>query len=179
MQLVVNQGLHQGTFIPVTGKIFAIGRDESCQLRPRCEEVSRRHAELKLIANRVFIRDLGSRNGTRVNGQPLSSVVCLQHGDRIEIGPLSFTVLMENSGQAKRTERPVDDDIAAWLIGAEEDEPEFEGFELNNSETAESSVVPGRPQGSRNASRSNTAQDPAGEAYDLLKSMSVAGPETT
>ena len=165
MQLVVNQGVHQGTFIPITRRLFAIGRDETCQLRLRSEEVSRRHAELKMTAKLVLIRDLGSRNGTTVNGRRLNSIATLRHGDRVEIGPLSFTVLMEMSGQEWKAHHSVDDEIAAWLVGTEEEEPASEGFELNNADTAESEILPERPQGQGIRSGATPPPIPPGEAF--------------
>src|SRR5262249_46183984 len=80
MQLVVTRGKHQGEMIPITEKVFTIGRDETCHLRAHSAEVSRRHAELKLVSGLVLIRDLGSRNGTWVNGQPLTAQQCLRNG---------------------------------------------------------------------------------------------------
>jgi len=178
MQLVVTRGKHQGTFIPVTEKIFTIGRDETCQLRPRSDEVSRLHAELKLISGLVIIRDLGSRNGTRVNGQPLTSQLCLRHGDRIEVGPLSFTVLMEETGPEKRTLRPAEDEVAAWLIGDEE-ESRSAVLEVPAGDTAESEAVPGRPARLQDPPAADAPAEASDDAYDLLRSMRSGGPGTS
>lgn len=52
--------------------------------------VSRRHARLVVDNNRVSLRDLGSANGTFVNGRRLTRPVELKRGDRIEIGPFSL-----------------------------------------------------------------------------------------
>jgi pSer/pThr/pTyr-binding forkhead associated (FHA) protein len=177
MQLVVNEGMHKGTFIPVKGKVFTIGRDETCQLRPRCDEVSRRHAELRRTAGLVLIRDLGSRNGTRVNGVSLTTRIRLRHGDRIEIGPLSFTVLIDDAGMEQRAQRPMEDDVAAWLVGAEEEERGVEDFVSDKADTAESQVVSGRPSGADSSSGKPPA-DSTGEALDLLEAMSIARPGT-
>jgi predicted component of type VI protein secretion system len=108
----------------------------------------------------------------------LTSVVCLKHGDRIEIGPLSFTVLMESVGQPKHPDRPADDEIAAWLVGAEGKVPEFEGFELNDHDTAESATLPGPPQRQPNPSQSDPAKDATRAAYEFLRSLSVTKPDT-
>jgi pSer/pThr/pTyr-binding forkhead associated (FHA) protein len=64
VRLIVARGKPEGNCIPVPGPLFTIGRDEACQLRPRNELVSRRHAELSLTTDAVILRDLGSRNRT-------------------------------------------------------------------------------------------------------------------
>jgi ABC-type multidrug transport system ATPase subunit len=52
--------------------------------------VSRRHAGLTLRGGRLWLHDLGSANGTFVNGRRLTRQVALNPGDRIEIGPFSL-----------------------------------------------------------------------------------------
>ena len=68
VQLIVVQGKPEGKMIPLAGPKFKIGRGESCNLRPNSEEVSREHAEFAISAEAVQVCDLGSRNGTLVNG---------------------------------------------------------------------------------------------------------------
>src|SRR4051812_1138477 len=50
------------------------------------ERMAIRHAELRLDAGRVMLRDLGSETGTRLNGQPLTRERALQPGDVIRLG---------------------------------------------------------------------------------------------
>ncbi|HEV3080077.1 MAG TPA: FHA domain-containing protein [Gemmataceae bacterium] len=52
--------------------------------------VSRRHARLRVNDDGVLLADLGSANGTHVNGQRLTKPVALNYGDRIDIGPFSL-----------------------------------------------------------------------------------------
>src|SRR6516165_72419 len=73
VQLIVVQGKPEGKVIPLVGPIFKIGRGETCHLRPNSEQVSREHAEFTLTADAVTVRDLGSRNGTLVNGKALTA----------------------------------------------------------------------------------------------------------
>jgi len=58
--------------------------------------VSRLHASLKIINLRVVITDLGSSNGTRVNGQKIMPHIdyLLNHGDVIALGKLKIQVLI-------------------------------------------------------------------------------------
>ncbi len=52
--------------------------------------VSQRHARLSVVGGRVLVHDLGSANGTFVNGRHLTRQVELRPGDRIDIGPFSL-----------------------------------------------------------------------------------------
>jgi pSer/pThr/pTyr-binding forkhead associated (FHA) protein len=60
--------------------------------------VSRLHAALKLLNQRIFVVDLGSSNGTRVNGQKIVSNVDypLNHGDTLTLGKLKLEVLTQH-----------------------------------------------------------------------------------
>src|ERR687889_273538 len=95
VRLTVARGKPQGKVIPVTGPSFTIGRGESCQLRPHNELVSRRHAELTITTGAVQVRDLGSRNGTFVNGRAVTAPTRLRDGDQLQIGPLTFAVSIQ------------------------------------------------------------------------------------
>ncbi len=52
--------------------------------------VSRQHAEVRVAEGKVFLRDLGSANGTFLNGERVTAYRELQVRDRIDIGPYSF-----------------------------------------------------------------------------------------
>jgi DNA-binding NtrC family response regulator len=67
------------------GESFVIGRAASCDLTLPDETVSRNHTRIERKGEVRVIRDLGSRNGTLVNGRKVS-VQMLTSGDRIEIG---------------------------------------------------------------------------------------------
>ena len=71
-----------------TNPRILLGRDEqSCELWVHDESVSRRHAEVFMQGNDVFIRDLGSSNGTWVNGQALGpNPVALAPGQIVYVG---------------------------------------------------------------------------------------------
>ncbi len=64
-----------------------IGRDASCSISIVDDLVSRTHAVLRRCDGFVEAVDLGSRNGTRVNGVVIKEPTRLRHGDRIRIGP--------------------------------------------------------------------------------------------
>lgn len=63
-----------------------IGRSASCQLTVDDPLISRNHAVLMLTDEGATIEDLGSRNGVRVNGKPISGVEPLADGSRLKLG---------------------------------------------------------------------------------------------
>ncbi|MFE7334616.1 DUF1707 and FHA domain-containing protein [Streptomyces griseus] len=67
-----------------------IGRDPANGLRLNHETVSRLHAELSGQNGRWVLRDLGSTNGTCVNGQRLVGSVPVRDGDQVSFGRMSF-----------------------------------------------------------------------------------------
>ena len=89
VQLVVSTGNRMGQVIPVSAEKFIIGRAEDCHLRPQSELVSRYHCAI-LVGNDVVVRDLGSKNGVRLNGEKINGERPLNNGDRLTIGPLEF-----------------------------------------------------------------------------------------
>jgi predicted component of type VI protein secretion system len=91
-QLVIVEGKQKGKTIELAPPSFLIGRGETCHLRPVSELVSREHAEFVIKGDTLFVRDLGSRNGTLVNGKALTTALVLKEGDMVQVGPLVFTV---------------------------------------------------------------------------------------
>ena len=72
-------------FLPLTQNRIIIGRNEDCTVQLTDHSVSGRHCELHFDGSRWWITDLGSRNGTRVNGVPIKHRP-LKPGDEIMIG---------------------------------------------------------------------------------------------
>ena len=75
--------------------VLTIGRDDTMELSLPFEGVSRQHAELTNKAGTVRLRDLGSTNGTAVNGADISEV-SLEPGDRIQLGSAEFEFRVES-----------------------------------------------------------------------------------
>jgi len=73
--------------LPLTAALLTIGRAPANELAIDSKRVSRLHAVLERFPSGWSIRDLGSTNGTTVNGAPLRLTRRLHDGDRIEIGP--------------------------------------------------------------------------------------------
>jgi len=92
VRLVVANGKFSGKSIRVTGPKFFIGRGEDCNVRPASDLVSRHHCVLILDGDYLAVRDLGSKNGTFVNGQRVRGETPLKDGDHLLIGVLEFVV---------------------------------------------------------------------------------------
>ncbi|MFO0796986.1 MAG: FHA domain-containing protein [Gemmataceae bacterium] len=96
VSLVVASGVHQGKAIPIVGAQFVIGRDPSCQLRPASQAVSKQHCAVLVRDGKVFVRDMGSTNGTQLNDATLKGEEReVRPNDSLKVGPLDFTVRIE------------------------------------------------------------------------------------
>lgn len=73
-----------------------IGRASTCALQIPDPSVSREHARISVNGDDVHIADLGSRNGTWVNGNRIEGDVPLTGGDRVEIGGVRFEIRSPN-----------------------------------------------------------------------------------
>ena len=93
-ELKVVGGNHAGQVIPLNRQKFLIGREQDCQLRPNSEMVSRHHCVFSVDDYSVRLRDLGSTNGTLVNGERIRKDVVLVAGDRVVIGNLEFELVI-------------------------------------------------------------------------------------
>ena len=69
---------------------FIIGREEDCNLKLIDKWISRRHSEIRINGDHIWIRDLGSTNGTFVNNQKIAQSELLNPGDIISIGTFKF-----------------------------------------------------------------------------------------
>jgi pSer/pThr/pTyr-binding forkhead associated (FHA) protein len=78
---------------------FTIGRDPGCDLVIPDISVSRRHAGLDRVMRGWLLTDLGSTNGTRLNGWRVREPVPVRAGDRVSFGAVTF-VLRARGGPA-------------------------------------------------------------------------------
>jgi len=98
--IVFASGPLGGSEIPLEKDRVTLGRGAGADVVLDDASVSNQHAALELAGAGFRIRDLGSTNGVRVNGGRVSASD-LKHGDRLEIGSLSFRYRVE-----ARTARP-------------------------------------------------------------------------
>ena len=94
-KLKVIHGASAGKEIKITCSPFVIGRADECHLRPKSDAISRRHCELIVQGDQLILRDLGSKNGTEVNGDRIQGERPLKLGDHLKMGPLEFEVLID------------------------------------------------------------------------------------
>ncbi len=139
-RLVVLQG---GQAIPheLTEEVTVLGRLPECGLQLDSNMVSRRHAKVVQQGDRVTIEDLGSGNGTFVNGKRVEEPVLLKHGDRLKLGPM---LLRYESISAEESASPssiasaaafevdvAEDDKSATIMGVGENASGFGLLEVH------------------------------------------------
>jgi serine phosphatase RsbU (regulator of sigma subunit) len=86
----------QHTVWPLDQARLGIGRSSRNGIQIADATVSKDHAEITVDGSRVFLKDLGSRNGTRVNGREAKEPLPLQTGDRVEVGHVQLLVTAEH-----------------------------------------------------------------------------------
>lgn len=96
--LKVVGGKQDGKLIPLNTKKFLIGREQDCHLRPGSESVSRHHCAITIDDFTVRVRDLGSSNGTSINGKRIIGVHEANPGDALQIGNLDFEIIFSKTG---------------------------------------------------------------------------------
>jgi pSer/pThr/pTyr-binding forkhead associated (FHA) protein len=84
--------------------VLLVGRHIECDVRLDSPKISRRHCCIALAYDRVLIRDLGSRNGVRVNGRVVDESR-LFYGDELAIGPILFRLDLEPDDDARPVAR--------------------------------------------------------------------------
>ena len=111
--LVVTSGKHSGQRIALPAGKFLIGREEDCHLRPNSDLVSRHHCVFITDDYGVRLRDLGSTNGTFIDGERLRGAQPLEDGAKVECGGLTFKVeLATEEVAAEPADAPVVIDAA-------------------------------------------------------------------
>lgn len=73
------------------GEPFTVGRVPGNSLTVPSARVSRKHAEIGWDGARAILKDLGSQNGTQVNGKRIRGEYALKDGDELEFGPFMCT----------------------------------------------------------------------------------------
>jgi predicted component of type VI protein secretion system len=89
-QLVIRSGAGAGKVLPLDKSELHVGRDVTNDLVISDEKVSRRHARLYSEGDQYVVEDLGSTNGTFINGARLSGPHLLRAGEQITFGETSI-----------------------------------------------------------------------------------------
>ena len=85
--------------------MLIVGRDKECEIRINSPTVSRRHAEVAFRGTppRVFVKDLGTRNGTHVNGEKIDQERELVDKDLVRVGDVTAVYRMLPRGSSEST----------------------------------------------------------------------------
>ncbi len=100
--LLLLTGPSAGLRREILGEV-TLGRSPSCEIPLEDSKVSRRHAKVVFTDGQARITDLGSRNGTIVNGERIEGEAILLPGDRVQVG--DSTVLYQPPAKASLADR--------------------------------------------------------------------------
>jgi pSer/pThr/pTyr-binding forkhead associated (FHA) protein len=99
--LVICDGEMAGQSFMLDRPVVTIGRGSECDVAINDASISRRHAQVLRQANGHYVQDLASRNGSKVNNDPLLAPKLLQHGDIVCLGSVRLEYipsLQEDAG---------------------------------------------------------------------------------
>lgn len=84
--------LQEGQAVPyeLTAAETVLGRHPECTIVVESNMVSRRHARILKEGQAFFVEDMGSGNGTQLNGEKVAGKLLLKHEDRVKLGPILF-----------------------------------------------------------------------------------------
>ncbi|MBL8825154.1 MAG: FHA domain-containing protein [Planctomycetia bacterium] len=121
--LYVIQGSDEGKRFELTTQVVGLGREANNTVRLHDTEASRRHSELRLLPNGTHqLLDLGSSNGTFVNGKMIKDVV-LKPGDEIRIGQTTLVYLaLSGNEETVTVEQPKNKSAEVDLVGKPADD---------------------------------------------------------
>ena len=99
--LQVVKGRSTSTTLKLGDGVTSIGRHDDCLIRIKSSQVSRKHCELFEAGGKLAIRDLGSSNGTFVNGKKITGQQVLKSGDEVTVGAVTLRVSRLGAGVQK------------------------------------------------------------------------------
>jgi pSer/pThr/pTyr-binding forkhead associated (FHA) protein len=143
--LQVVRGRSATTTLRLADGVTSLGRHDDCIIRIKSSQVSRRHCEIIDTDGRLTLRDLGSSNGTFVNGKRVLGQQVLKVGDELTVG--SVTLRVATLGQPMPATRPQaakpgDTAVVDAVAVGDEDEFEIEFDEGQPGAVAEIEAIP-------------------------------------
>jgi pSer/pThr/pTyr-binding forkhead associated (FHA) protein len=91
-ELQVVKGRSAAQALKLADGVTTVGRQDECQVRIKSSQVSRKHCELFEKKGMLLVKDLGSANGTFVNGKKVDGQQVLEPGDELTIGGVKLRV---------------------------------------------------------------------------------------
>lgn len=156
--LQIQSGKHRGKRLRLSDAAIVIGRSETANLRIASSDISREHCRLRVDGETVYVEDLGSANGTFVNGEPTRGEVALPPGGSLHVGPMAFQLIDPNAAggadgpkrrkskvaasvlkKPKEPKAASEDDALAWLT---EDVPNQAGTDEDTNIIAAKDLPP-------------------------------------
>lgn len=152
VRLKVIGGKNDGREIKISVPKFIIGRGEDAHLRPSSDLVSRNHCAICITSGKVTVEDMGSRNGTFLNGEQLETVHHVQVGDTLRVGRLQFELIVDHTQpgakkpkvenvieaatRTRNKNHSIEDSISDWLVEDVDDgAASYETTQFNLEET--------------------------------------------
>jgi predicted component of type VI protein secretion system len=126
--LQVVRGRSATTTLRLADGVTSVGRHDDCIIRIKSSQVSRRHCEFHDVDGRLTVRDLGSSNGTFVNGKRVLGQQVLKVGDELTVG--TVTLRVATLGQPVAASHPQSskpgDTAVVEALPVDDDDEEFE-----------------------------------------------------
>ncbi len=99
LYLIIVEGPNTGRCYPLANGEITIGRQQGNTITIADDLVSRRHARIAAERGQGILTDLGSTNGTFVNGKRVHGSLPLRPGDRVQIGGVAFQLSTSSSAE--------------------------------------------------------------------------------
>lgn len=100
-----------GDPIPLIRESMTVGRLESCDICLRLPNVSKKHCRLQFQNGHWYIEDLGSTNGTKINGTRISGRKLMLPGDTLTLAKRTWKMEYTATGERPSAEELVEEDV--------------------------------------------------------------------
>ena len=128
IKLVIEDDEGKATVVPLIRDEISIGRKEGNTIRLTERNVSRRHARLFRNNGAIFIEDLNSYNGIKVNGNRVGGRVAVTEGDRIQIGDYLLGLREEHAASTREGREEPEAEESASMADAQSLSPESDAL---------------------------------------------------
>ena len=106
-----------GDPIPLLEKKLLVGRRESCDIVLRFDNVSAHHCELFVDSGYWFVKDAGSRNGTKVNGRKVTGRKRLDPDDTLAVAKHVYQIVYSPIDLGASGPPPADEESVTDILG--------------------------------------------------------------
>lgn len=141
--LLVLRGRSASESLKLMDGVTTVGRHDSCQIRIKSSQVSRKHCELFEKKGLLMVKDLGSSNGTFVNGKKVKTQQILEPGDELTIGSVSLRVAKVGQELPAKAAKGVASDTA--VVAAVSNAAPEDDFEIDFDDEPSIEIEPDAP----------------------------------